>query len=100
MICTLELGAITLNPERFQFRANASASGTTGRLSSVRVWREELSGVLAVWLSPADCETYLCNGHHRYALAARLGVETLTCRIGARVQRIDWITSALPVAVR
>lgn len=48
-------------------------------------WRPELAGVILVWRDPADGRVFVVNGHHRLALARRLGVAEVDVRfIAAR----------------
>jgi ParB-like chromosome segregation protein Spo0J len=51
----------------------------------VKRWRPELAGVILVWRDPADGRVFVVNGHHRLALARRLGVAEVDVRfIAAR----------------
>jgi hypothetical protein len=71
---------IEVDPDRFQYKIGASASGEVGSLSGVRRWDPNLAGVISVWQDPADGKTYVVNGHNRLALARRLGAENVTVR--------------------
>ena len=71
---------IEVDPERFQYKIGASATGEVGSLSGVRRWDPNLAGVISVWQDPADNKTYVVNGHNRLALARRLGAENVTVR--------------------
>jgi len=73
---------IETDPTRFQFKGGLtdSKTGTTEGLKDVRHWNEELAGVVSVWKDPANGKTFVVNGHHRLALAQRLGVDTLPVR--------------------
>ena len=71
---------IEVDPDRFQYKIGASASGEVGSLSGVRRWDPNLAGVVSVWQDPADGKTYVVNGHNRLGLARRLGAEQVTVR--------------------
>ena len=81
---------IQLDPSRYQFRLAHSATGTTNRLKGASRFRPELAGVLLVWMDPTGV-TWLCDGHHRLALAARCGVGVVACL---------YIEAADPIAAR
>lgn len=72
--------SVEVDPERFQYKIGASASGEVGSLSGVQKWDPNLAGVISVWQDPADGKTYVVNGHNRLALAKRLGAEEVTVR--------------------
>lgn len=71
---------VEVDPERFQYKIGASASGEVGSLSGVQKWDPNLAGVISVWRDPADGKTYVVNGHNRLALAKRLGADEVTVR--------------------
>jgi len=71
---------IWLDPKRFQYKIGYSDSGSTGSLSGVRVWDENLAGIILVWRDPDDGLAYVVNGHNRVSLAKKLGVSSLVCR--------------------
>lgn len=64
---------ISVDPTRFQFKANAGQGGAGEELRSVAKYDPEKAGVQAVWKDPADGKTYIVNGHNRLALAQRTG---------------------------
>jgi hypothetical protein len=66
------LGELKLDPKRFQYKLNVGEQGTTNLLEGRR-WNEKLAGVIMAWRDPADGETYVVNGHHRYGLAKANG---------------------------
>lgn len=78
-----------LDPKRFQYKIGHSVSGSTGSLSGVRVWDENLSGVILVWVDPLDGLVYVVNGHNRVNLAKALGVNSLCCRFINAKSAID-----------
>ena len=49
----------------------------TNQFKETKVWNPELAGVVQVWKDPANNQTYVVNGHHRFELAQRLGVKNL-----------------------
>lgn len=65
---------IEVNADVFQFKGNKTPSGTTGSLSGVSMWDENMAGSISVWTDPADGKTYVVNGHNRLAKAKELGV--------------------------
>lgn len=69
-----------LDPKRFQYKIGYSDSGSTGSLSGIKVWDENLAGLILVWLDPEDGLVYVVNGHNRVSLAKKLGVTSLACR--------------------
>ena len=89
-LAMVPLEAIQLDPSRYQFRLAHSAAGTTNRLKGASRFQPELAGVLLVWMDPAGI-TWLCDGHHRLALAARCGVGVVACL---------YIEAADPIAAR
>lgn len=76
-VTTLKTGNIKVDPERFQYKLNTGSSGVTDQFQDTRVWNKELAGVVQVWKDPANNQTYVVNGHHRFELAQRLGVNKL-----------------------
>lgn len=75
-IVRMKLADIGFDPKRFQFRS-VGESGITDELKDVKVWNDKLGGVISLWIDPADGKPYIVNGHHRYELAKRLGVDEL-----------------------
>jgi hypothetical protein len=71
---------IVADPDRFQFKEEVDAEGAGKELRRVRKWDPNKGGTLAVWYDPADGKVYVVNGHHRLALAKRLGVDTVSVR--------------------
>ena len=85
---------IMVDPERFQFRVAAWASGgTDDRLSGCKIFNANLAGVLAVWRDRADGLVYLCDGHHRLKLARRDGVQHIAVQFleaGSDIEARSW----------
>jgi hypothetical protein len=69
-----------VDPQRFQFKLNVNRQGVTDELKGVQQWNPDFAGVIAVWRDQADNKTYVVNGHHRYELATRLGVQDMAIR--------------------
>lgn len=77
-VATLRTATIQADPERFQYKMNtAGPVGVTDQFKETKVWNKELAGVVQVWKDPANGQTYVVNGHHRFELAQRLGVKKL-----------------------
>lgn len=74
---------LDLEPERFQFKLNRDAAGSTGSLAGVQEWDANLAGVVSVWRDPADNRLKVVNGHNRIAKARQLGAPSV------RVLEID-----------
>lgn len=68
---------LTFDPERFQFRFETRGpEGKSGSLNNVKVWDDNLAGIVLVWRDPADNKTYVVNGHNRVSKAIELGETT------------------------
>jgi hypothetical protein len=78
----MPVSKIQADPSRFQYKGGLTdaKTGTTEALKDVRAWNEELAGVVSVWKDPKNGQAYVINGHHRLALAQRLGVDNLPVR--------------------
>lgn len=67
---------LAADPSRFQYKVQGiSQEGVTQELKEVRQFRPEFAGQLLVWHDPADGQTYVVNGHHRFELARRTGYD-------------------------
>lgn len=74
-------GDLKADPSRFQYKVSGiGAGGVTEELKGIGTWNPDFAGVISVWQDPADGKTYVVNGHHRFELAGRLGVEDLAVR--------------------
>jgi hypothetical protein len=71
---------LKVDPKRFQYKIMHGASGSTGSLSGCKKWNTALAGIIMVWVDPTDQNTYVINGHNRYALAKKLGVQQITVK--------------------
>lgn len=66
---------VQVDPIRFQYKVeNIGQGGVTSELKDVQGWDDDAAGTIFVWKDPANGQTYVVNGHHRYDLARRLGV--------------------------
>lgn len=84
-----------LDPRRFQFKTGGTEAGVTQNLGA-RKFDTNLSGVIAVWRDPADGKLYVVNGHHRFDLAQRSGVESMDVKeIDAPSAEVARLTGAL-----
>lgn len=72
--------SLKVDPERFQYKQGAAAGGATGSIPAEVPYNPDLAGTLAVWKDPADGQTYVVNGHNRFAKAQRQGVPTQAVR--------------------
>lgn len=69
------------DPKRFQYKmAHGAETGSSGSLTDVRKWDENLGGVMQVWRDPKDGKDYVVNGHNRATLARKLGAEKVAVR--------------------
>jgi hypothetical protein len=67
---------LAADPARFQYKVQGiSEEGVAQELKEVREFRPEFAGQILVWHDPADGQTYVVNGHHRYELAQRTGYD-------------------------
>ncbi len=74
---TFPIADINVDAARFQFKLGATEQGTTGALADVPKWEPNLASGVQLWRDPADGKVYVVNGHHRIALAKRMGVDEL-----------------------
>ena len=74
-IVSLPTDQIKADPDKFQFKLDATAEGgVSEKLGSVSEWNERSAGTVLVWQNKAG-ELYVVDGHHRVNLAKKLGVE-------------------------
>ena len=74
------IDSLKIAPELFQYKVLHNSTGKTGSLKGVRIWDQNLAGLVLVWLQPSTGVTFVVNGHNRVALAKELGIETITVR--------------------
>jgi hypothetical protein len=74
-----DVNAISVDPERFQFKQGVSEKGVQKgqSLSGLERWNTDLEDVLDVWQDPADGKLYVVNGHNRLAKAKEMGIPSL-----------------------
>jgi tape measure domain-containing protein len=77
----LPISDLNLDPERFQYKLVHGKTGSTGSLSGVGKWDDDLAGVVSVWRDPEDGKVYVVNGHNRLNLAKDLNVKDITVRL-------------------
>lgn len=73
---TIEHGAfdpreLEVDPQRFQYKADADAAGVTARLKGVDAWDPTSSGKVIVF-EQRDGARFIADGHQRRALALRM----------------------------
>ena len=76
----MKVSDLKVAPHKFQYKLSTDAEGVGTLLKETKVWNPDLAGIIAVWRDPADGKMYVVNGHHRYELAKRLGVKSVTVR--------------------
>ena len=76
----MKVSDLRVAPAKFQYKLSTDAEGVGTLLKETKVFNPDLAGVISVWRDPADGKTYVVNGHHRYELAKRLGVKSVTVR--------------------
>lgn len=70
---TIDVSKLKVDPKRFQYKVSGidPTTGTNAELKKIKQYNPMLGGQLLVWQDPADKQTYVINGHHRYELASR-----------------------------
>ena len=76
----MKVSDLKVAPNKFQYKLSTDAEGVGTLLKETKVWNPDLAGIISVWRDPADGKMYVVNGHHRYELAKRLGVKSVTVR--------------------
>ena len=81
-ITELNTDLVHADPSRFQYKTGLtdSQSGTTDALHGIRHWDPELGGILQAWKDPENGKAFVVNGHHRLALAKKLGAKKVAVR--------------------
>lgn len=73
--------SLEIDPVRFQYKVEGiGQGGVNEELKASKKWKPALAGVISVWRDPANGKTYVVNGHHRFDLASRLKVPSLSVR--------------------
>lgn len=68
----MHVGDLKADPKRFQYKfVGVGENGVTKELKDAKRFNPMLGGQLLVWQDPADRQTYVINGHHRFDLAKR-----------------------------
>ena len=76
----IKVSDLKVAPHKFQYKLSTDAEGVGSLLKETKVFNPDLAGVISVWRDPADGQTYVVNGHHRYELAKRTNQPTVTVR--------------------
>jgi hypothetical protein len=76
----MPMSELHVDPQRFQYKLGTDVKGTTRQYADTK-WNPDLAGVISVWTDPADGKTYVINGHHRFELAQRHNVPSVSVRI-------------------
>lgn len=68
---------LAADPTRFQYKVKDidPETGTTAELKEVKRFRPEFAGQILVWHDPEADQSFVVNGHHRYALMHATGYE-------------------------
>jgi GGDEF domain-containing protein/ParB-like chromosome segregation protein Spo0J len=68
------------DPSRFQYKGGTNEEGVTNALKDQNKYDANKGGVLLTWKDPANGQTYVVNGHHRFELAQRAGEPNVLVR--------------------
>ena len=77
-IVSLPVASIKTDPERFQFKREGVEwpEGITRKMAGVEQWNPIAAGNVLVWEDKSG-QRWVVDGHHRLALAKRLGVKNI-----------------------
>jgi len=76
-IVAIPSDTIQADPERFQYKLGATGEGgVSEKMQSVEQWNPKAAGVILVWENNKG-QRFVVDGHHRLALAKKLGVESV-----------------------
>jgi hypothetical protein len=90
-IVSLRVADIHVAPQRFQFKVEGiGPEGVTERLAEVEKWNPKTAGTILVWQDKAG-SYFVVDGHHRLALAKKLGVENINAFV---VREADGVSDA------
>lgn len=79
---------IKVDPQAYQFRSKVDDKGTDKRLDAVAKWDDRRSGSVVLHRR-ADGSLYVADGHHRVALAKRLGQPAINAVILDEADGVD-----------
>ena len=80
---------VQADPKRFQYKLEATGEGgVTPKLEGLETWNEKAAGIILVW-QDTEVNLFVVDGHHRLALAKKLGVKKLNAYILREVDGIS-----------
>ena len=81
IIENVPLEELAVDADRFQYKLDKGALGSTDSLKGVKAWNRDIAGLILAWRDPADGKVYVVNGHNRRSKASELGVKALDVRL-------------------
>jgi hypothetical protein len=88
-VTSLPLAEIEIDPDRFQFKGRTNTSGVVESEQLGGDWDSFAAGNILVW-EQKDGRKFAVNGHHRYDLAKRKGVERVNAHV---IREADGVTA-------
>lgn len=73
-VTRVDVKDIQVDPKAYQFRSEVGHDGTDKRLNEVKAWDDLRAGVMVIH-ERHDGQQFIADGHHRIALAKKLGVD-------------------------
>lgn len=73
-VSRVDVKDIKVDSKAYQFRSEVGQDGTDKRLNEVKAWDDLRAGVMVIH-ERKDGQQFIADGHHRIALAKKLGVE-------------------------
>jgi len=73
-VSRVDVKDIKVDPKAYQFRSEVGHDGTDKRLNEVKAWDDLRAGVMVIH-ERHDGQQFIADGHHRIALAKKLGVD-------------------------
>ncbi|TQC96422.1 hypothetical protein FK216_12095 [Moraxellaceae bacterium AER2_44_116] len=73
-VTRVDVKDIKVDPKAYQFRSEVGHDGTDKRLNEVKAWDDLRAGVMVIH-ERHDGQQFIADGHHRIALAKKLGVD-------------------------
>ena len=83
-VSRIPFSTLRVDPKTFQFRTKVGATGTDDRLSGVEQFDDLKAGNFIVF-EKKDGTRFIADGHHRYELAKRLGVDSVNAIVRREV---------------
>lgn len=87
--------SVKIDPKRFQFKGNVNEEGVVTENALQGDWDPMAGGVFTLWRDNAG-QLYVVNGHHRFDLARRRGVQTIPAFV---LNEADGITESKARAI-